>query len=320
MKWGYSMREKWQAKLALWRERQDEKTNFLHGKAKYFYYVMGLITLFCFSLLLVKVVTYEEGVAEDSGTGEKSELHLGESTIQMISRKYNPKTHYLEILVQVQQEVVDLNQHTEVLVTDGKEKQRLKKKWMQVTDQYYVLGVTDMPDDWSVLFIDVGLIILPEDQSVDVDLDNLLGNTSGGTEENGTTVYQDLWTVTKEKTKMDRTLQPQTEPYYVIKYSELEIQESNKKLKEMNQYVAGLEKDIDKAKAKIIALEGEKRYQTTSEMEKTDQSIQRLESQMDTAKTNIATEKEEEKELQEKINKLQLRQEDQRKLLKSEGK
>lgn len=316
MKWGCSMREKWQAKVAMWRERQEEKTNFLHGKAKYFYYVMGIITLFCFSILLVKIVTYEEGIAEDSGIGKKSELHLEEASIQMISRKYNPTNRYLEILVQVKQDVVDLNKRTEVLVTEGGKKQKLEKEWLQVTDQYYVLGVPNVPADWAVLFIDVGVIIFPENQAVEVELDNLLGGMNGEKQEKDTTVYQDLWTVTKEKTTIQRNLQPQSEPYYVIKYSELEIQESNKKVKEIDRYIAELEKDMDKTETKINTLEGEKRYQITSEREKTDQTIHRLESQIDASSDKIASEKMAKKELQEKINKLQLRQADQRKLLK----
>ncbi|ECJ9747363.1 hypothetical protein FQR52_12555 [Listeria monocytogenes] len=314
------MREKWQAKLAMWRERQDDKTNHLHGRAKYFYYVMALITLLCFSVLLVKIVTYEAGASEDSGIGKKSELSLGESSIQMISRKYNPNNHYLEILVQVQQEVVDLNKHTEVLVTEGEKKQRLAKKWIQVTDQYYVLSIPNVPQDWSVMFIDVGVIVMPENQAVEVDLDNLLGDTSGEKQQNDTTIYQDLWTVTREKTTAQQNLEPQSEPSYVIKYSELEIKESNKKLKEINQYIKELEKEIKKVEEKIKTLEGEKRYQILSEMEKTDQAILRFEGQIDAAQNKIISETEAEKELQEKINKLKLRQEDQRKLLKEEKK
>ncbi|EGB9983137.1 hypothetical protein ABFW39_002853 [Listeria monocytogenes] len=314
------MREKWQAKLAMWRERQDDKTNHLHGRAKYFYYVMALITLLCFSVLLVKIVTYEAGASEDSGTGKKSELSLGESSIQMISRKYNPNNHYLEILVQVQQEVVDLNKHTEVLVTEGEKKQRLAKKWIQVTDQYYVLSIPNVPQDWSVMFIDVGVIVMPENQAVEVDLDNLLGDTSGEKQKNDTTIYQDLWTITREKTTTQQNLEPQSEPSYVIKYSELEIKESNKKLKEINQYIKELEKEIKKVEEKIKTLEGEKRYQISSEMEKTDQAILRFEGQIDAAQNKIISETEAGKELQEKINKLKLRQEDQRKLLKEEKK
>lgn len=316
MKWGCSMRERWKAKFLMWRERQDEKANFLHGRAKYFYYIMGLITLLCFSFLLVKIVTYEEGIAADSGVGKKSELSLGESSIQMISRKYNPTNHYLEILVQVKQEVVNLNKHTEVLVTEGGTKQRLKKEWIQVTDQYYVLGVSDVPEEWAVIFIDVGVIILPENQAVEVDLDNLLGGLSGEKQNNDATVFQDLWTITSGSTDIQKDLKPQSEPYYVIKYSELEIQESTKKLKEMEAYIDELEKEIKKADEKIKKMEGEKRYQITSEMEKTDQSIHRLESQINAAKNKIASEKEAEKELEEKISKLKLRQEDQQKLLK----
>ncbi|MBF2356023.1 hypothetical protein [Listeria seeligeri] len=313
------MREKWQAKLAMWRDRQDEKSNFLNGKAKYFYYVMGCITLFCFAFLIVKIVTYEEGVAEDSGTGEKSELSLGDASIQMISRKYNPNNHYMEILVQVQSEV-SMDQQVDMIVTDGKEKRKLKKNWMQVTDQYYVLGVPNVPADWAVLFIDVGVIILPENQEVQVDLDNLLGGESGEKQENGATVYQDLWTVTRDKTEIQRDLEPQSEPYYVIKYSELEIQESNKKLKEMDTFISDLEKEIKETKEKIVTLEGEERYQTTSEMEKTEQTIHQLESQISAAENEISSEQVAQKELQEKIEKLQLRKDDQQKLLNEQDK
>lgn len=313
------MREKWQAKLAMWRDRQDEKSNFLNGKAKYFYYVMGCITLFCFAFLIVKIVTYEEGVAEDSGTGEKSELSLGDDSIQMISRKYNPNNHYMEILVQVQSEV-SMDQQVDMIVTDGKEKRKLKKNWMQVTDQYYVLGVPNVPADWAVLFIDVGVIILPDNQEVQVDLDNLLGGESGEKQENGATVYQDLWTVTRDKTEIQRDLEPQSEPYYVIKYSELEIQESNKKLKEMDTFISDLEKEIKETKEKIVTLEGEERYQTTSEMEKTEQTIHQLESQISAAENEISSEQVAQKELQEKIEKLQLRKDDQQKLLNEQDK
>ncbi|EAC4362836.1 hypothetical protein WN77_15250, partial [Listeria monocytogenes] len=71
---------------------------------------------------------------------------------------------------------------------------------------------------------------------------------------------------------------------------------------------------------KIKTLEGEKRYQISSEMEKTDQAILRFEGQIDAAQNKIISETEAGKELQEKINKLKLRQEDQRKLLKEEKK
>lgn len=313
------MREKWQAKLAMWRDRQDEKSNFLNGKAKYIYYVMGCITLFCFAFLIVKIVTYEEGVAEDSGTGEKSELSLGDASIQMISRKYNPNNHYMEILVQVQSEV-SMDQQVDMIVTDGKKKRKLQKNWMQVTDQYYVLGVPNVPADWAVLFIDVGVIILPENQKVQVDLDNLLGGESGEKQENGATVYQDLWTVTRDKTEVQRDLEPQSEPYYVIKYSELEIQESNKKLKEMDTFISDLEKEIKETKEKIVTLEGEERYQTTSEMEKTEQTIHQLESQISAAENEISSEQAAQKELQEKMEKLQLRKDDQQKWLNEKDK
>ncbi|WP_088816334.1 MULTISPECIES: hypothetical protein [Listeria] len=296
-----------------WDDQRQEKAHYLGGKTKYFYYGMALVTVFVFSWLGYKVLTYQTSLDTDSGVGVPSQLALNTTTVQMISRQYNPHNQYLEILVQAKSEDFQWNEKLETIVTEGEEKQRLPHTFLRVTDQYYVLGVKNVPADWHVIYIDVGLIVAPENRQVDVDLGNLLGEKGAQKQADGTTVYQDLWTLNHEKTKRDVTLQPKTESDYVIQYTQLEIQESQKLIQKIDTYMANVKKEQKRVKNEIEKLQQEERYQTETEIENTEDTIHNLQANVAQLEADRKKQQTKKAELQEKIEKLQLQQRDQKK-------
>ncbi|MBC1814131.1 hypothetical protein HCA60_16695, partial [Listeria booriae] len=261
-----------------WDEKRQEKASYLGGKTKYFYYITAVITILCFGFLGFKIITYQESLDADSGTGVNSELSLNSTTVQMISRHYNPNNHYLEVLIQAKSESILLNEKLETIVTEGKQKTRLSHQFLHVTDQYYVLSVKNVPEDWSVIYIDVGLIVTPENKQIDVDVSNLLGGENKEKKVDGTTIYQDLWVLNHSKTKTSSKLHPKTESAYIIQYTDLEIQESQTLIRDIDTYIKQVKKDEERVKKDIADLQKAERYQTESEIEKTEDKIHQLQS------------------------------------------
>lgn len=291
-----------------------------NGKGGYFYYFMAILTIVVFCFLGFNILNYTNTHVTDSGLGKKSLLTLESNDLTLISEKYNPKRHYAQVLISMENDDDPSLYKVETLVSELKSQQQLKSALVKVTDQYYVLKIFGVPKDYQQLIIDVGVANLEDNQQVsDVDLSNLLSSDNKSSDSEDDNFEQGTWKVSGVNMKKSRTLKPQSVEDYTILYAKLEQDHARKIIEKVDQVITRNEHTVSKLKGQITEQKRNERYQTKAEIDETEQNIDDLNTSVSNSQDEISDQKKLRSQLEEKIQKLELQRSDARKALLKRG-
>jgi hypothetical protein len=285
-------------------------TNFFRENASISYQIVMVLTV---SLALIfaipSMIFGNESLTLDTPVGEQSEKKIDSLSLLLLDRKYNPEENYAEVFVKVQGSF-NPGAKLALVVGEAKTESILKSELIRLTDSYYLIQIHDIPSKWGQLVIDIGQIS-PNQNSFDIfDLDNLFKDTENGKEDNDVSVTQTTYYVSRDKIPENTDAKPQNHTQYLNHYIDLEIEETKKLVAENNESRNKVEENNRDIEVQIEQLEADKKYQTTSEKERTESEINRLRSVISTNDSKISTIEETNNQLQEKIEKLTLQKND----------
>ncbi|MDF2855271.1 MAG: hypothetical protein K0Q87_1122 [Neobacillus sp.] len=293
------------------------KTKLFNDKGGWFYYGMGAATILVALFLLVNILSYQKTHIEDSGIGNKSLLTLQSVDLNIISEMYNPKNNYAQILISASNSDDNGSLYkVESIVSELSSRAQLKSKLVQVTDQYYVLKIYNLPDDFEQVVIDIGVFNLDNNEQVsDVDLSNLLTSSAKNSNSNsGDNFEQGTWKLSGVHMKKT-SIRPEPKDYYTILYTKLEQENAYKIINNINKVILSDKESSAKLQRQIKSLKESERYQTDEEIKNTEDNISNLKSSVSQIEDGIKDQMTLKNQLEDKIEKLELQRSDAKKEL-----
>lgn len=275
----------------------EEHTSFGYQLLFFLTIVLGLF-------FVIPTVLYgTEEASIDTPLGVKNQVGLSSVTLTLIERGYNPDTNYAEIFLKVNGELAS-GSSLELIAGEEKNQVQISSKIIKLTENYYMIQLSDIPQNWRNVVIDIAEIT-PNDSAVEIlDASRLFENFGVSKKKKEGNITQAQIFFNRKKVAIDQQAKPQNESLYLAKCLDMEIKESNKFISNNNEAIKGFNTKIETLKTEINELEKQKKYQTENEIKGTEDHIQTKKARIEQLKTEIISAKESNKELNEKIGKL----------------
>ncbi|WP_332237974.1 hypothetical protein [Sporolactobacillus sp. KGMB 08714] len=300
------------------------KTQLFSDRGGWFLYFMAVLCVLSVGYLSFSIFTYTGSHFADSGVGSRSLLTLENTDLTIISESLNPKTRYAQLLISAQSDDTSGVKKIGNIVAVLPERTQLKSDLVQVTDQYYVLKVYHVPMDYRQLVIDIGVWNENGNASIgDVNLSNLLTASGSNSSNNGAATQgnfeQGTWKVSGVHMSDNRALVSQSYEAYVIMYARLEQQDARTLIKKIGKIIDGDQADVQKTQQQITSLRANEKYQTPDEIQSTENTITNLQSNVENDQSSISDQVKLQRDLQDKIKKLELQIQDANQKLLEKG-
>ncbi|KGL46345.1 hypothetical protein EP56_01780 [Listeriaceae bacterium FSL A5-0209] len=258
----------------------ERRFKFLKKKWSKFLYTMAGLTVVVF-LLTFGCIIFNLNKIEvtDSGHGAKTVQRMAGTSLFLVDRMYEPKTHQAAFLFQIEREALYQKQPIELRVGERKTQVELPSEWIPISDEYGLVLIQDVPEDWRQFMIDIGETERFVDESVKVSTSYLLSPDGEKMIQEGD-MKQVFFGFTKEETPQLKSVVANTKREYTRYFTERQIQGAEKRKEEYAQAAKQLAKDIDSLKKQQVSLTEDKKYQIEEKQKETDQRIESTTSKM----------------------------------------
>lgn len=232
-------------------------------------------TLFFFSS---RLLFEDDSPIIDSGIGAESSQKIGNDTVQIYQRTYNPETNYMEVIFLTSRNETSVNREYQAFagsVKEGNKGIALESKLEPLYDNYYLLTIPEVPKKWTTILIDFGY----SEKNISV---NPTYNQEGEMVfEDQEEVNQTSFNIDYRKVQTNSTLKKRNVNDYVLELTEKDIEKVIEERKKLKESIQKIESEIEKTKSKIIENETSTEYLTEGEKEEIENANKQLNSQID---------------------------------------
>ncbi|EEU17303.1 predicted protein [Enterococcus faecalis ATCC 4200] len=255
-----------------------------------FYVGMLIVTIFGLVFILAsRSIFGDDSELIDAGTGKQSAVTVGTTEVMIVEKGINPDTNYGEILLRVAQPVIEVGITYEAVVGENETKTIVPSTLSKIYDQYYLLQIKEVPNNWRQLVVDFGYTSAEKPKlNVSYDVENLeeiLKKEKDKTEQ-ATFIFDYREMV--ENTKLAK----RNTNDYIVKVTEIEIKNIDELVGKIEEDRQLLRKEIQLFESKILELE--------EQVKQTDSEIGRVQREISSYETAIADMDKQEDGLQEK--------------------
>lgn len=283
----------------------ERRYKYLAAKVVRFYYIAFsvtiLIVLTTFTIAISNANHYD---VVDSGDGVESEQKMAGTTMFLADRTYHPNTNQAEFLFQVSREPIYQKQPIQMIVAERKSQKELKSKLLELNEEYMLVIVSDVPENWKEIVFDFGENELVVDTSTEVKTSHLL--TKGDEEiikegemKQVSFFFSDL------ETPQTKGYSNMTDDDYLRYYAEKQIDAADELMTRYAKDIKTLEKDVKHMDKQIVQLKEDKKYQTETTQLETDQSIKSIQSEQEKIRSKVQETKLGIKQLNDRKGKLE---------------
>lgn len=261
---------------------QSKKTKVKQKRAKlspiiykgmFLFTIIGTLFFFTSRLLFE-----DDSPIIDSGFGVESSQTIGNDTVQIFQRIYNPETRYMEVILLTSRNETSVNREYQAFagsVKEGNKGVALESKLEPLFDNYYLLTIPELPKKWTTILIDFGY----SEKNISV---NPTYNQEGEMVfEDKEEVNQTSFNIDYRKVQTSKTLAKRNVNDYVIELTEKDIEKAIAERKKLNESIQKIESEIEKTKSKILENEASTEYLTAREKEEIENANKQLNSQID---------------------------------------
>lgn len=283
----------------------ERRYKYLAAKVVRFYYIAFsvtiLIVLTTFTIAISNANHYD---VVDSGDGVESEQKMAGTTMFLADRTYHPNTNQAEFLFQVSREPIYQKQPIQMIVAERKSQKELKSKLLELNEEYMLVIVSDVPENWKEIVFDFGENELIVDTSTEVKTSHLL--TKGDEEiikegemKQVSFFFSDL------ETPQTKGYSNMTDDDYLRYYAEKQIDAADELMTRYAKDIKTLDKDVKHMDKQIVQLKEDKKYQTETTQLETDQSIKSIQSEQEKIRSKVQETKLGIKQLNDRKGKLE---------------
>lgn len=291
--------EKWQAII---QKKINLVSHKLQKSTEKFYVFMALFTIIGVSFFgFSRNIFSDDSEAIDSGVGASSVIEIKGTKVELIKRSINLETGYGEVLIRVDEPLMTVGDEYEAIANEATIPKKIDTKLEKITDQYYLFTMDSIPKKWKQIVIDFGIT---SQEKPNLNATNSVDSDKIEQEKTNDTTEQKVFVFDYRKIKNNTQLKKMKHAKYVLEATNIEIQnvlsmiESNKKSMQKARI------NISLLEEKAKQLEMDKKYQTSTEIKKTEGQITSLENTIKSTRESIEKIMEQNEELQEKKDKL----------------
>lgn len=283
----------------------ERRYKYLAAKVVRFYYIAFsvtiLIVLTTFTIAISNANHYD---VVDSGDGVESEQKMAGTTMFLADRTYHPNTNQAEFLFQVSREPIYQKQPIQMIVAERKSQKELKSKLLELNEEYMLVIVSDVPENWKEIVFDFGENELVVDTSTEVKTSHLL--TKGDEEiiKEGE-MKQISFFFSDLETPQTKGYSNMTDDDYLRYYAEKQIDAADELMTRYAKDIKTLDKDVKHMDKQIVQLKEDKKYQTETTQLETDQSIKSIQSEQEKIRSKVQETKLGIKQLNDRKGKLE---------------
>lgn len=264
----------------------------------------GMLFLTIFGLIFIvssRSIFGDDSVIVDAGIGQKSVAEVGKTEVMIVGKTINPKTHYGEIILRVDQPVTEVGITYEAVVGENETKVLVSSKLSKIHDQYYLLQINKIPDKWRQLVIDFGYTSVEKPKlNTNYDVENVEEIIKKKEEK----TEQATFIFDYRKMSTDKKLAKKSMNSYIIQVTEIEMKNVDKLLKKIEEDCDVLDKEIQLFVKKIGELTDQKAFQTEEQQKSTDAEIDNLHREISSYETAVLDMEKQSDQLKEKKQKL----------------
>lgn len=286
---------------------------FIQTHVSLFYKVCLFLTVIGLLLFVVPTFLFGSNVYQkDTGIGVANQVQIDQIQFVQLKRSYNPQRQYAEILLKASESIPN-NGKLEIVAGELKTRQRIETKLLQLSSNEYVIQLYQIPQTWQDIIIDIGITYATDSYKTIHSLEDIFKEFGQKNQSATERTVQSKLFMAKAKVPKNRSLISKSVTDYQLEMIRLSIKEAQQLVKENQQTISKFLSEIAQIEKQIQVLNKEKKYQTTSEVQATEQLILSKMNRIEEAKGQIQKAEIANKEVQQKIEKLLLQKEDLRK-------
>ncbi|MCD2208585.1 hypothetical protein [Listeria booriae] len=278
-------------------ERRKERKKYNRkGERRYKYLASGVVKYyvigFVFTLLVI-ISTVGLGIMNsnhyemvDSGNGPENVQKLAGTNMFLADRTYHPNTHQAEYLFQIEREAIYQKQPIQMIAVERKTGKQLPSRMIELNEEYMLVIVSDIPDDWREVVIDVGENELYVDTSAKVKTGYLLTKEDDDIIKKGT-FKQGTFSFSEEKTPVRKGYSSMSTDDYLRYYADRQIKAADKLMLKYQKNIVKMNEDVAHMNKQVKELEEDKKYQIDTVKQETDQDIKSIRSQQEKLKVKV---------------------------------
>ncbi|MBC2057985.1 hypothetical protein HCJ57_15775 [Listeria booriae] len=283
------------------------KPKHLSNKGVMFPYIMAVITvLFVISVATCTFLFGTPFQAKDTGTGSENQVRLAGTSMFIVQKTIDEKTHRAEVLYQINRASLYQKQPLFALAAEQKNEIELPSKLVSISDDYVLLVIDDIPDNWRELVIDVGEYKVDDSQDDRVDTDYLLTKETKKTKKKEDDSFvKGVFNIAQKKMPDTKNLEALSDKQYILKYATLQIKSANGRIAKWEKDIVSMKEQIGDFTKQIQRLEKDKGLNTTKENQEMEADVTSVQRAIEKKERSIESRKEAIAEVQEKIKKLE---------------
>ncbi|GAB2023089.1 hypothetical protein RyT2_21630 [Pseudolactococcus yaeyamensis] len=290
-------------------KRRTKKRKGRFYPSRFYKIAMG-VTLFCALFFMMPSFYFgTETDHEDTPPSKKYTLNFGGVSFRVVGRNYNDETHYLEVFLQANQDLPTGSQ-VEMIAGETQSKQILRSKVVPLTEHYLLLQVYELPKNFRQVVIDIGLETRQVSSLKTLDIERFLSPSNEEKGKKSTEISQTALFISRSKIKSSEGVRPENIQKYLIEALDLEVVRAKEFVSSNLRNIKTLEKELPLFDEQMKQIEAEQVYQTATEKEKSNQAIDNIKQEKEGMQAKIKEAEQANIELEEKINKLKLKQAD----------
>lgn len=295
-------------------ERLLEKIKeFIQTHVSFFYKICLFLTVIGLVTFVVPTFLFGSNVYQkDTGIGVANQIQIDQVQFVQLKRAYNPQRKYAEILLKASESIPN-DGKLEIVAGELKTRQRIDTKLLKLSSNAYVIQLYHIPQTWQEIIIDIGITYAADSRKPIHSLEDIFKEFGQKNQSEKERTVQSKLFMAKSKVPKNQSLISKSMTEYQLEMIQLSIKEAQQLVKENQQTIRKFLTEITQIEKEIQALNKEKKYQTTSEMQATEQLIQSKTNRIEEVKEQIQKAESANKEVQQKIEKLLLQKEDLRK-------
>ncbi len=265
----------------------ERRYKYLAAPVVRFYYAAFAVTvMIVLSTFIIAITNASHYDVVDSGEGEGTVQKMAGTSLFLADRTYHPNTHQAEFLFQVSREPLYQKQPIQMVAAERKTRKELKSKLLELNEEYILVIVSDVPDEWKEIVFDFGENELYVDTNAEVKTDYLLTEGDDEIIKEGE-FKQCTFSFSAEKTEVTKGYSSMTDDDYLRYYAEKQITAAEDLMVKYDKDISRLEDDVKHMDKQIKQLTEDKKYQTEVTKEETDQSIETIQSEQEKIETKV---------------------------------
>ena len=290
-------------------------TRVKHNKSLFYYISFIIIIIMYFIFFNANSILPDNSTVMNSALGK--EVNAGSTKLSINRWEYNKDKNFMEVELSYQDSGDDIATKLNFSAKSKVNvKEKLTVKTILNTDNIYIVRIENIPKDYEAIALKVSQNSSSNSNSnsnVNIDTSDITtddfssttadestsNETNNVIKNNYTTLYCDY-----RKVKINNNLKSETQNDYIVNITKIEISNINKNIVTINNNIKNNENMIDMANEKISSLNSQYKYEIQEEQTNTNQKINSYKSKIVDSEQQNSTLQITKSSLIEKINKL----------------